>query len=921
MKKILLTFILMLGLFLTACNGKITGEITVNIFNEEAKIKTVVVQTKEDEILFKSLEKAKELAFVYENDVIKSIRGIEAKEGFQWNVYLNNVLMTKDKIQLVKNKDVLDIKLEKIESITVNFLQKDKDTVVYNVPLNGEYLIKNVLTSFDELKFVISGENIISILDITLEQGKEWQLHKNSILLDIVTAVVSDGDVINISSTEYDQFVVVIKNITGEPFNKTINFTHSNDVISLLSNDIDINLQTNNGTIESIKGITLEKNYLWKIYLNDVIVDSINNITVEKDDVITFIAEEIITISVEVFNGDSMIYEDEIDTKGVLNLLAILKNSSNLEFNYEDGAIVYVRSIFPKKNYKWEVLSDDIVIEDLENHQINGNEEISIRLVYVPIVVDFDVVFADIEFRTGNVINFQINIISGPSLGAKVTSSNPDVLTVNGLSLQANIKGQAIITIQIGDSEKVFEFFVKFKRYVDMSDEEFLALTPEEQDEVWEEHLEYEAEIRHLEVERIKAHAISLPSVATDDLDLILGTTVKGVWITWESNYPGIISPLGKVSKSTSDTTVTLKLTVWSSEESVTVNREIFVEGFVMEPLPANNLTFAYLPAYGWQGIREADIAKLDVINFQAGTIGANSKLVIGTQNIFFELLKLREKGVKIVICVYGGSWFGGNTDFEDMAIDPVTRAIFVQSVVEQIQFYDFDGIDLDWEIPSVVNARYFTALVRDLREAFDAINPNLIISAAVPNSNYPSNFEFGKIGAYMSHLHLMNYDMGWNNITSHNSVLYSGGNNTYADISVDKTVRTFSDLGFPKEKMVIGSAFYGKIFKNVVTAGNGLKVTVSGAENLGTTINYHNVYNDYLKVNPQYIRRDPIGHADYYYDNVKGIFISYESVNVMKEKTQYVIDNGLAGIMFWDYNHDQTGQLLQAIYQTYPVR
>lgn len=120
---------------------------------------------------------------------------------------------------------------------------------------------------------------------------------------------------------------------------------------------------------------------------------------------------------------------------------------------------------------------------------------------------------------------------------------------------------------------------------------------------------------------------------------------------------------------------------------------------------------------------------------------------------------------------------------------------------------------------------------------------------------------------------------------------------------------------------MVIGSAFYGKIFKNVVTAGNGLKVTVSGAENLGTTINYHNVYNDYLKVNPQYIRRDPIGHADYYYDNVKGIFISYESVNVMKEKTQYVIDNGLAGIMFWDYNHDQTGQLLQAIYQTYPVR
>ena len=172
-----------------------------------------------------------------------------------------------------------------------------------------------------------------------------------------------------------------------------------------------------------------------------------------------------------------------------------------------------------------------------------------------------------------------------------------------------------------------------------------------------------------------------------------------------------------------------------------------------------------------------------------------------------------------------------------------------------------------------------------------------------------------------MDYLHLMNYDLGWKERTSHNSVLYSGSNNTYLDLSVDKTVREFASLGFPKEKMIVGSAFYGKIYRNVFTTGSGLGVSVTGADNQGKTINYHTIRDEYLKINPQYIRRDEIAHANYYYDNINGIFITYDSVNAMVEKTQYAMNNGLGGIMFWDYNQDQTGDLLQAIYQTYPTK
>ncbi|MFA5220416.1 MAG: hypothetical protein WC424_04960, partial [Bacilli bacterium] len=93
MKKIFLAFILLASLFLVACNGTSTGEITVNIYDSESNVVTKVVEISKESNLLNSLEETDEISFIIEEGLIQSVNGIEAKDNYNWQVYLNDVLV------------------------------------------------------------------------------------------------------------------------------------------------------------------------------------------------------------------------------------------------------------------------------------------------------------------------------------------------------------------------------------------------------------------------------------------------------------------------------------------------------------------------------------------------------------------------------------------------------------------------------------------------------------------------------------------------------------------------------------------------------------------------------------------------------------------------------------------------------------
>jgi chitinase len=283
--------------------------------------------------------------------------------------------------------------------------------------------------------------------------------------------------------------------------------------------------------------------------------------------------------------------------------------------------------------------------------------------------------------------------------------------------------------------------------------------------------------------------------------------------------------------------------------------------------------------------------------------------------------LKSKNPGLKVILSV--GGW--GAEGFSDAALTPESRAKFASSGLKLIQEYGFDGIDIDWEYPGQPgdnnvfrkeDKENFTLMLKALRDELKKTGlPYLLTIASGADEEYFRWTNLGEAQKYLDFINVMSYDFysGLSTISGHHSNLTKttipGAIGISAEIAVDRHMKA----GVPAEKLVVGVPFYGRFWRGVPDKYNGLYQQ-------GTTTGQYKVYteisNIYLNKNTFTRYWDKSAQAPYLYSKDSAMIISYDDPESLKLKTDYVKSRHLGGIMFWEYNGDKSGLLLDAIYR-----
>jgi chitinase len=262
----------------------------------------------------------------------------------------------------------------------------------------------------------------------------------------------------------------------------------------------------------------------------------------------------------------------------------------------------------------------------------------------------------------------------------------------------------------------------------------------------------------------------------------------------------------------------------------------------------------------------------------------------------------------KALLCV-GGEY----TAREFVAVSgPRQRPSFVKSLVQLVDDWGFDGVDIDWEPIEPENYGLVLGLLAELR----AQRPGMTITADIGflNVNAERNSSdirfFVQLSRMVDQLNIMTYGMsdgpsaGWTGWVSwHSSALYGEGEDHPS--SVSSSVDCLLRMGIPSSKVGIGIGFYGIGWIPPVVAPlqkpNGSHV-VLGDNDLG----YRNIMQYYYDESAY--RFDTAAKVPYLSftrpKGEKGItYISYEDRRSISEKGDYIRSKGLGGAIIWHLN------------------
>lgn len=315
--------------------------------------------------------------------------------------------------------------------------------------------------------------------------------------------------------------------------------------------------------------------------------------------------------------------------------------------------------------------------------------------------------------------------------------------------------------------------------------------------------------------------------------------------------------------------------------------------------------TEAYISDWAFhQDLRQEQAACLTHVNYSFGLV-KDGKVSIAHLKQRERLQKLQQDFPHLRVNLSVGGWGAGG--FSPAVATAEGRETLATSAINIIKEMKLDGIDWDWEYPgsdaagiewSEEDPWCVTELLVLMRRKLDALEKEtgkkLEQSIAV-GAGRVQDYLWEKALPALDTVNLMTYDMTGGFCTPVTNLRKAD----HAVYSVEECVADFVKAGVPKEKLLLGAAFYFHVFEGVNPEMPFGKAYEKKGRNFGA---------DQLDESWQRIWDEQTQSAYYVKGNAIATGDDEESLAC---KCKYIQTENLAGSIIWELNHDRKHRLL----------
>lgn len=252
------------------------------------------------------------------------------------------------------------------------------------------------------------------------------------------------------------------------------------------------------------------------------------------------------------------------------------------------------------------------------------------------------------------------------------------------------------------------------------------------------------------------------------------------------------------------------------------------------------------------------------------------------SENASALITEAHKNGVKVLLAVGGWSYNGNPLEpiFKSATDTPEKIVVLTSSIMELVNEYGFDGVDIDWEHPRYndISQTQYISLLKSLRCELD--KNNLLLTSAVLSGVTADGNIMPDAAAHsdevietVNWLNIMAYDGG------------DGDRHSSYEFAVNCGNYWGNTRNIAKDKYVLGVPFYGRPSWSS--------------------------YDALVYVNPDADKSDTT--------TINGIEAHYNGVETIIKKTEWALKNA-GGIMIWELSQDcidENKSLLNAIGRT----